>query len=107
MPWNELSVCLIVAAVTVLIRILPFAVSDLSGKKRRTAFTDRLSRLLTPALIGMLVIYCLKDVSFENASAAATAISLAICVGTYIWKRSTLLSIVLPTIVYMVLIRVL
>ena len=107
MPWSELSVCLIVAAVTVLIRVLPFAVSDLSGKKRKTEFIDRLSGLLTPALIGMLVIYCLKDVNFGNTSALATAISLAICVGTYLWRKNTLLSIVLPTVVYMVLIRVL
>ena len=107
MPENELVVCLIVAAVTILIRILPFLASDLSGKKARTDFTDRLSRLLTPALIGMLVIYCLKDVSFADSTALATAISLALCVLSYVWKKNTLLSIVVPTIVYMVLIRVL
>ncbi len=111
MSRAEIMVCAIAAAVTIAIRVLPFLLSDLfSGlgkKKAQGDFLNRLSRLLTPALIGMLVIYCLKDVSFSDPTALATAIALAVCVLSYIWKRNTLVSIVVPTILYMVLIRVL
>lgn len=103
----EIIVCAIAASVTLLIRALPFIVSDLNPRKTQSDFIDRLGKLLTPALIGMLVIYCLKDVRFTDPSALAAAISLVICVASYIWRRNTLLSIVVPTIIYMVLIRVL
>ena len=107
----ELVVCIIVAAVTIAIRALPFLLTDLfldlSRKKAQSDFLNRLSRLLTPALIGMLVVYCLKDTSFTDPKTIATAVALAVCVASYVWKRNTLVSIAVPTIVYMVLIRVL
>ncbi len=107
MSRTEIYVCIIAAVVTFLIRALPFILSDIFHKGSDSRFLDRLNQLLTPALIGMLVVYCLKDVSFSDPTAIAAAIAIVICVASYIWKRNTLLSIVLPTIIYMVLIRIL
>ncbi len=103
----EIIVCVIAASVTLLIRALPFLISDLNPRKVQSDFIERLGKLLTPALIGMLVVYCLKDIRFTDPSAPAAAIALTVCVASYVWKRNTLVSIVGPTIIYMVLIRVL
>ncbi len=107
MPRNEFIACMIIAVVTFLIRALPFILTDVMHRSTESRFLNKLSDYLTPALIGMLVVYCLKDVSFKDASALASAIALSVCVVSYVIKRNTLISIVVPTILYMVLIRVL
>ncbi|MCF0262524.1 MAG: AzlD domain-containing protein [Sphaerochaetaceae bacterium] len=102
---NEIIACLIIAFVTLMTRALPFIIT---GKKKADShFLQRLSQLLTPALIGMLVVYCLKDISFANTTGISALIAGTICVLSYIWKRNTLISIVIPTIIYMVLIQML
>ena len=106
MSRTEITAIAIIAAVTILIRTLPFIISDLFHRKTDSRILGRLSELLTPALIGMLVVYCLKDISFHDNTALSAGISLAVCVASYVWKRNTLLSIVIPTLVYMVLTRV-
>ena len=49
----------VMAAVTMLLRFLPFLVF----KKRTPRYITYLGQVLPPAMIGMLVIYCLKDVT--------------------------------------------
>ncbi|MBQ0071753.1 MAG: AzlD domain-containing protein [Spirochaetales bacterium] len=104
---TELVACLIIAGVTLLTRALPFILSDAFHKDAESKFLERLSDLLTPALIGMLVVYCLKDVSFSNNTGISALVAGTVCVGSYIWKKNTLISIVIPTVIYMVLINVL
>ena len=106
MSRAEIIAIAIIAAVTVLIRTLPFIISDLFHRKTDSKTLGRLSELLTPALIGMLVVYCLKDISFADNTALSAAIALTVRIASYIWKKNTLLSIVLPTLIYMVLTRV-
>lgn len=105
MSGTELYVCIIASAVTVLLRTLPFIINGLLHRKTESRFLASLNRYLTPALIGMLVIFCLKDVRFTDPTALAAGISVAVCVASYVWKRNTLLSIVFPTVLYMILIR--
>ena len=106
MSRAEIIAIAIIAAVTVLIRTLPFIITDIFHRRTDSRILSRLSELLTPALIGMLVVYCLKDISFGDNTALSAAIALAVCFASYIWKKNTLLSIVLPTLIYMVLTRV-
>ena len=106
MSRAEIIAIAIIAAVTVLIRTLPFIITDIFHRRTDSRILSRLSELLTPALIGMLVVYCLKDISFGDNTALSAAIALAVCVASYIWKKNTLLSIVVPTLIYMVLTRV-
>ena len=54
-----------------------------------------LGKVLPPAVIGMLVIYCLKAVS----------IAVAVVILLHVWKRNNLLSIGVGTVLYMVLIQ--
>jgi branched-subunit amino acid transport protein AzlD len=58
--------------------------------------------------MGMLVVYCLKNVSFGAIQGfLPSMISVAAVVLLHIWKRNTLLSILGGTALYMVLIRLL
>lgn len=98
---DQVTVLTIVSIVTLLIRALPF----LFQGKRDNRFLEKFSEILTPALIGMLVVYCLKDVTFSDSSALASLASVALCVLSYVYKRNTLLSIILPTVFYMVLVN--
>ena len=56
--------------------------------------------------MGMLVVYCLKDVSVVSGShGIPEAISIALVAGLHIWKKNTLLSMVAGTLCYMALVQ--
>ena len=65
-----------------------------------------LGRVLPPAIIAMLVVYCLKGVSFASpAGWAPQLISAAAVAALHVWKHNNLLSIFGGTILYMVLVQ--
>lgn len=65
-----------------------------------------LGRVLPPAVIAMLIIYCLKDISFAQAGGwVPQFISVAVVVVLHLWKHNNLLSIFGGTILYMVLVQ--
>lgn len=95
---------MVIAAVTVLIRFLPLLVFG-SGKEP-PRFIQYLGRVLPYAVMGMLVIFCLKGVSLTNAPhGLPELISCSVVVGLHVWKRNTSLSIVCGTVCYMVLVQ--
>ena len=58
------------------------------------------------AAMGLLVVYCLKDVSILQAPhAIPEAIAMAVVCGSYLWKRNTIFSVVAGTAVYMALLQ--
>ena len=92
----------VMAAVTALTRFLPF----LLFRRRVPRLVADLGRVLPPALIGMLVIYCLKDVApLAYPFALPELVAVASVVAMQAWTRSALLSIPVGTAVYMILIR--
>ena len=94
----------IIAMVTAFLRFLPFWVFD--GKRSVPRFVQYLGSVLPYSIMAMLVVYCLKDISFVNYSGwLPTMISVFAVVMLHIWKRNTLLSIVGGTMCYMILIR--
>lgn len=89
---------------TMLTRYLPFLV--FSGKKPTPRYIQYLGKALPSAIFGMLVIYCLKDVSlFTGNHALPELISVVVTVGLHFWKRQMLLSIAGGTVCYMLLIQ--
>ena len=69
-------------------------------------YISYLGRVLPAALIGMLVIYCLKDVSVVDAPHGLPELIAALAVvGLQVWKRNSLLSILAGTVVYMLLVQ--
>ena len=95
---------LVMAAVTAAIRFLPFLI--FSGKRETPAFITYLGRVLPYAVMGMLVVFCFKSVSFLKAPfGVPELIAGAVVVGLHAWRRNTLLSILSGTAVYMLLIQ--
>ena len=93
------------AAATQLTRFLPFLVF---GRDKKTPkYVQYLGDALPGAIFGMLVIYCLRNVSFTKYSyGIPELIGIAVTVVTHLWKRSMLLSIAAGTICYMVLVQI-
>ena len=92
------------ALATMLTRFLPFAL--FSSRRPTPKYVRYLGKALPPAIFGMLVIYCLKNVSIVSGShGLPELIAIAITVGLHLWKRQTLLSIAGGTIAYMLLIQ--
>lgn len=94
----------IMAAVTALLRFLPFLI--FRGGRKTPPFIAYLSKALPCAIMGMLVIYCLKDTVITDLhSLIPTVAASAAVVLSYLWKKNTLISIAGGTAVYMLLIR--
>ena len=92
----------VMSVVTILLRALPFLIF----RKETPAYITYLGRVLPPAIIGMLVIYCLKDVSLVQAPHGLPELIAAACVvGLQVWKRNSLLSILAGTLIYMALVQ--
>lgn len=98
-------VVVVIAIVTALLRFLPFLI--FSGTRTVPKVIHYLGNVLPYSIMGMLVVYCLKEVSFGTyANWLPELISVIAVVLLHVWKRNTLLSIIGGTICYMVLIQV-
>lgn len=94
----------VIALVTAAIRFLPFLI--FKGEKKTPRLIEKLGRILPYAIMGMLVVYCLKGVSFTSISGfLPELISCAVVGLLYVWKRNTLVSIILGTVCYMLLVQ--
>ncbi len=97
-----LAVIGVAAAVTIGIRFAPFIVF----RKEPPAVILYLGDVLPYAIMGMLVVYCLKDMSFTGGSHGIPEIvSIALVLLTYRWKHNMLLSILAGTVCYMLMIQ--
>lgn len=94
----------VMAVVTFLTRALPFLLFDRGSAPPKIVLY--LGRVLPPAIIAMLIIYCLKDLSFLSAGGwVPQLVSVAVVVALHLWKHNNLLSIFGGTILYMVLVQ--
>ncbi|MBQ6343351.1 MAG: AzlD domain-containing protein [Anaerolineaceae bacterium] len=92
----------VMAVVTMLLRFLPFLIF----RKQTPPYITYLGKVLPSAIIGMLVIYCLKDVSLTSHPHGLPELIAAACVvGLQVLKRNSLLSILAGTAVYMILVQ--
>lgn len=89
---------------TMLTRFLPFWVFP--ADKPTPGYVLFLGRLLPPAVLGLLVIYSVKDVEWTGGLYGLPEIlGILLIVGLHIWKRNMLLSIAGGTIFYMMLVQ--
>ncbi len=92
----------VIAAITALIRFLPFLVF----RKHTPKVVLYLGEVFPYAIMGMLVVYCLKNVSFISGShGIPEAVSVLLVVLLHKWKHNTLLSIAAGTACYMALVQ--
>ncbi len=98
-------IILVVALTTFATRVVPFLIFP-KGKEI-PPIIQYLGKVLTPAVMGMLVVYCLKATSVvAPPHGIPEAIAVAVTAGLHVWKRNNLLSIGTGTVLYMVLIQI-
>ena len=99
---NAAVLVAVMSLVTILLRFLPFLIF----RKQTPAYITYLGRVLPPAIIGMLVVYCLKDITLIAHPHGLSELIAAVCVvGLQVWRRNALISILSGTVVYMLLIQ--
>ncbi len=102
--WRSVIIIVLVAFTTLATRAIPFLLFP-SGKKIPKA-VEYLGKVLPPAVIGMLVVYCFKSVDLFSAPfGLPELISGVVVVILHVWKRNNLLSIGIGTVLYMVLVQ--
>ena len=95
---------LVMAAVTLLTRALPFLLFDRGEQPPRVVLY--LGRVLPPAVIAMLIVYCLRTLSFSAPANWVPFVAAGLAtVGLHLWKRNDLLSIFGGTVLYMFLVQ--
>lgn len=122
-PLQAILSILVMALVTFLTRALPFLLFDRGESPPKLVLY--LGRVLPPAVIAMLIVYCLRTpaltvapeltADMSNIWAAVVSffvgwapqlISGAVVVLLHLWKKNDLLSIFGGTILYMILVQV-
>ncbi len=92
------------ALATMLTRFLPFFI--FRADKPTPKYVRYLGKALPAAIFGMLVVYCLKNVSILTGShGLPELLGIAVVVGLHLWKRNMLLSIGGGTVCYMLLVQ--
>ena len=94
----------VVALGTMLTRFLPFLLFP--AGKPTPRYVQYLGKALPGAVFGLLVVYCLKNVSLLSGShGLPELIAILVVAGLHLWKRRMLLSIAGGTICYMLLVQ--
>ncbi len=94
----------VAGACTFATRLFPFAL--FGGKKEVPKFIKYLGNVLPVAILGILIVYCLRDFEKGNPNyILPQLIAVALTAGIHLWKKNTLLSIAVGTIGYMLLIH--
>ena len=94
----------VMSAVTCLCRALPFLLFDRGEHPPKIVLY--LGKVLPPAIIAMLIVYCMKGVTFSTpAGWIPTLLAGAAAVLLHLWKGNDLISIFGATGLYMVLVQ--
>lgn len=99
---HDLILVVVVTLVTMATRFLPFLIFS----KKTPPVVTYLGKVLPCAIMGMLVVYCMKDVSFlKSPFGIPEMIGCGIVALLHIWKRNSLLSIGVGTVAYMLMVQ--
>lgn len=110
------AMIVVVAAVTALLRFLPFWA--FGGRRPVPRAVATVSNALPPAVMGLLIVYCLRNLSFARTltlhfgTAALTVpeiapalLCIAVVAALQVWRKNTVLSVFAGTLLYMLLIQ--
>lgn len=97
-----LTAVAVAAACTFALRALPFFA--FAGDRKMPAWLEKLGQTLPAAIMAVLIVYCLKDTGTDLIHVGIPKfIAVAAVAVSYKWRHSTLLSIVMGTGAYMLL----
>ena len=101
---HDILLIAVAVLVTMATRFLPFLIF---GEKRKTPpIIEYLGKVLPCAIMGMLVVYCLTDLSFLSTPfGLPELIACVVVAALHVWKRNSLLSIGGGTVCYMLLVQ--
>lgn len=100
------SLLIVVAAslTTAFVRFIPFLLFD--HGKEPPKWIKYLGDVLPPAIMSVLLIYCIRNVNFAaNPHGIPELLCIAVAVCLHIWRNNVLLSIGVSTVLYMVLVQ--
>lgn len=101
---RALAMILVAAVCTFATRVAPFLLFN--GKKPIPPIVRYLGEALPPAVIALLVVYCVKNVNWLAAPhGVPELLCIAVTAALHVWKRNNLLSIGVGTVLYMYLIQ--
>lgn len=101
---HAVALIAVMSLVTAALRFLPFLF--FGGGRKVPSFVSYLGKVLPYAIMGMLVVYCLKDVSLVQPPHGLPELLAVLAVaGLHLWKRNALLSIGAGTVLYMLLVQ--
>ena len=101
---HAMIIILVIGIVTLLTRLLPVIIF---GRDEKVPdYVLYLGDVVPYTAMGLLIVYCLRDTSLTAAPhGLPELIAMAVVIGSYLWKRHTIFSVVLGTVVYMFLIQ--
>lgn len=105
-PIQAIIILACIVAGTMITRFLPFILFP--ENKEKPKLVSYLSTTVPAAMMGLLTIYCLRNVSFFSGNhALPEIIAIASIVVLHLWKRNVLVSIAVGTAAYMLLLQIL
>ena len=103
-PIQTFIIVCMVTIGTMITRFLPFIL--FKGTKSNNSYISYLGQVLPYSAIGLLVVYCLKNINFNSPSYwIPEAIAIICIVVLHSWKNNVLLSIGVGTVIYMLLVQ--
>lgn len=101
---QSFMIILAIAITTFFTRVIPFIFFP--DNKETPKYITYLGEVLPYSAIGMLVIYCLKDVSFKAMPfGLPEIISIIAIILLHNWKKNTLISIGGGSLIYMLIVQ--
>ena len=101
---HAMLIILVIGLATLLTRILPVLIFGRGEKV--PGYIVYLGKVVPYTAMGLLIVYCLRDVSFlEGSHGLPGIIALVVVSISYIWKRNAILSVVIGTVLYMFLLQ--
>lgn len=101
---QSIYMILVMALITFLTRALPFIIFP--GNKKTPKYIQYLGEVLPYAIIGMLIVYCLKDVKLTSGTfGLPECIAIIVIAFLHFRFENTLLSIGIGTVLYMILVQ--
>lgn len=95
---------MVIALVTALLRFIPFFIFN--SDRPVPPYITYLGRVLPYSIMAMLVVYCLKNISFQKTPfGLPELVCVTLTALVHIWKRNTLLSIISGTVCYMLFVQ--
>lgn len=103
---HSLIIILVMGLVTLATRILPVLIFGRNEKIPK--YIMYLGKVVPYTAMGLLIVYCFKDVSVVQAPhAIPELIAMSVVIISYLWKRNAIFSVVIGTVLYMLLVQML